>query len=258
MFLTTKLTFLGVGGWISDPILNYTSFAIFSKSNDWILVEAGEGVYASLRRCGLDLDSKFKGVIISHRHGDHFLGLPTILQIAKHKGFEKINIFSITDVGKALEKLLEISGSLNVLDIVNFKAIDYGSKISIGNEFGIEFIEALHPIPAASIKIYVDDICIVYSGDTVYNPRLIEFAKGCKMLIHEASGYSEEAHRYGHSTYRDAIEIALKSGVKILTLIHFYLYPQPIEIPIDADIAKLKILVPYPCQTIEINNYNPL
>ena len=240
----TKIVFLGVGGWISNPVLGYTSFAVFSDSGKWVLVEAGEGVYSSLRRCGLDIDNNLKAVIISHRHGDHILGLPTILQMAKHRGVNRVVVVSIDDVGKAIKSLLEASGSQNVLDVLSFVSLGYNQVMDFEG-FKIEFIEAVHTVPAASIKIVVDGKCIVYSGDTIYNPKLVEFAKNCDVLIHEASGYIEEAHRYGHSTYLDAIDIAVKSGVKRLVLIHFYLWPQPIKTPIDKD---LEILIPHPCQ----------
>ncbi|MEL9940921.1 MAG: MBL fold metallo-hydrolase [Ignisphaera sp.] len=244
----TKIVFLGVGGWISDPLLGYTSFVIVNSSGNWILVEAGEGVYGAMRKCGLQIDDNFKGVVISHRHGDHVLGLPTLLQIANHLGYRKMLIVSIDDVIEAIVELLKASSSLNLLHLVDFIKIGFDKRVRVG-DFEIEFLEAIHTTPAASIKIIVDGKCIVYSGDTSYNPKLIEFARGCDILIHEASTYSEEAHRYGHSTYKDAINIAIKSNVKKLILIHFYLWPQPIKTPINED---LEILVPYPCQQINV------
>ncbi|MEM0027100.1 MAG: MBL fold metallo-hydrolase [Ignisphaera sp.] len=248
MFSIVKLVFLGVGGWISDPLLGYTSFAVFNSRGDWILVEAGEGVYRSMRECGLRLDSSFKGVLISHRHGDHILGVPTILQMTRHMGIERISIVSIDDVVKALAELLDASGSWSVAHIANFIRVNFNERFVLDG-FEIELIEAVHSVPTASIKILVDGRCIVYSGDTSYNPKLIEFAKGCDVLVHEVSTYGDEAHRYGHSTYRDAIDVAIRSGVKRLILIHFYQWPQPIKAPIHGDI---EILVSQPCQCIEI------
>lgn len=246
-----RIVFLGVGGWISEPFLGYTSFIVINNSGEWIVVEAGEGVYTSMRRCGFDLDNMFRGVIVTHRHGDHILGLPTILQIARHKGFRRITIVSIYNAINAIRDLLEASGSQDLLNIADLRPIEMRRRIDVGG-FGIEFTEAIHPIPAASVKIYVDGGCMVYSGDTAYNPALAEFTKGCRLLIHEASGYYSEAYRYGHSSYTDAIKIALRAGVDILTLIHFYIQPQPIDTSNIRESNRLKILLPQPCTSIEL------
>uniref|UniRef100_A0A7J3Z8E0 MBL fold metallo-hydrolase n=1 Tax=Ignisphaera aggregans TaxID=334771 RepID=A0A7J3Z8E0_9CREN len=243
-----KVVFLGVGGWISDPLLGYTSFAIVNSKRKWILVEAGEGLFRYMRICGLGLGEELAGVVVSHRHGDHILGIPTLLQMAKHTGLKKLRVVSIRDVLTAVLQLVEVSGSQNTLNILELVEVGLGERIRL-EDFEIEFAEAVHTLPAVSMKIYSEGKCIVYSGDTAYNPKLIQFAKNCDMLIHEASGYSEEAHRYGHSTYQDAIEAAAKSNVKKLVLIHFYQWPSSVKTPIQ---EKLDILIPHPCQEIEL------
>ncbi|MEM2528117.1 MAG: ribonuclease Z [Ignisphaera sp.] len=246
-----RVVFLGVGGWISEPFLGHTSFAVVGSSGEWIVVEAGEGLYASMRRCNFDLDDVFRGVVVSHRHGDHILGLPTILQMAKHRGFGKVMVISIDDAIDAVRELLDATGSQNVFDIADLRAVEMRKRVDVGG-FGIEFIDAIHSVPAASVKIYVDGLCIVYSGDTVYNPELARFARGCRLLIHEASGYYEEAYRYGHSSYTDAIATAIEAGVDILALVHFYLQPQPVATSSIKGGSSLKILVPQPCTSIEL------
>ncbi|MDK6028627.1 MBL fold metallo-hydrolase [Ignisphaera sp. 4213-co] len=243
-----KILFLGVGGWISNPLLGYTSFAVINSKGNWILVEAGEGAYQNIVKCGLKINDNLKGIVISHRHGDHILGLPTILQIAKHLGIKEVTIIGIDDVIEAVSELITASASQNTANIVKAIRLDFGEKIKI-DDFEIEFLESVHTIPAASIKIIANGKCIVYSGDTSYNPRLADFARKCDVLIHEVSSYSEEAHKYGHSTYKDAFEIALKSNVKTLVLTHFYQWPQPIKTPIE---GSMEILVPHPCQILEI------
>ena len=64
---------------------------------------------------------------------------------------------------------------------------------------------------------------IVYTGDTRPSERIAEFSKGADILIHDAtfdSEFEEEAGREGHSTAKQAAEIALKAGVKRLYLFH--------------------------------------
>ena len=64
---------------------------------------------------------------------------------------------------------------------------------------------------------------IVYTGDTRPSEKIVEFARGADVLIHDATlgpEFEEEAAEDGHSTVNQAAEVALKAGVKRLYLFH--------------------------------------
>jgi ribonuclease Z len=64
---------------------------------------------------------------------------------------------------------------------------------------------------------------LVYPGDTRPTPSVIEMAHGADLLIHEATFTEEErerAHETGHSTARQAAEMARMAGVRQLVLTH--------------------------------------
>lgn len=101
---------------------------------------------------------------------------------------------------------------------------------------------------------------IVYTGDTRFSQRIIEFARHADLLIHDATfdqSLVERAHDEGHSTAREAAEAALQAEARMLALFHISpryhgreetllseakkLFPNTI---LPSDLEKLEI--PYP------------
>lgn len=242
-----KIVFVGVGGWISDPYLGFASVLVEAK-NSSILIDAGEGVYKALKLCGYDVDN-LNVVVITHRHGDHILGFPTLALTSMHKGIKKLKVVTHKDVVDSIVNLFKIIGIEYALDIIDFVLVKPGDSLEL-SPFTLYFTESMHTVPSIFTKIYVEDKCIAYSGDTRYNPSIVEFIKNCDVLIHEVADYSSKADLYGHTNYVDAMKIASEAHVKIFVPIHFYQRPLPIDV--EPLMNKLKIFVPMPCAVLEI------
>lgn len=220
-----RLYFLGLGGWASNPLINHTSILLVTKQSK-ILIDAGECVYNSLRVCTPFDVSDLDYVVITHRHGDHLLGLPTILQHAKRLGI-RVKIVGPHDVYEAIKGLLESIGIPKYVSLIDFTVIESGAKLYLG-DISVTAVEASHTIPALMFRFDVDGRCIAYSGDSSLNTNFVSMINGCDVLVHEASvddEFKSEALKYGHSTVDDAVRVAEEAGVKRLVLVHRGLNP---------------------------------
>ncbi len=76
---------------------------------------------------------------------------------------------------------------------------------------------------------------IVYTGDTAPFDELADFAKDADVLVHEATveaSLEEQMNRFGHSSARQAAELAKRANVRKLMLVHIsprYKSPEPIK-----------------------------
>ncbi len=241
-----KLFFLGLGGWASNPFMNHTSVLLVSECSR-VLIDVGECTYSSLRMCTpydvKDLDY----VVITHRHGDHILGLPTILQHARRLG-TKVRVVGLNDVYDAIKELLRSVGIPNYSSIVEFTVVDSRGKLWL-DRIALTTVSASHPIPALMFRFDVDGICIAYSGDSSPNQDFVDLIRGCDVLIHEASfedEFRDEALRHGHSTVGDAVRIAEEAGVRRLVFIHRDLNPLTLRS------TSVPIVLVHRCDVLEI------
>ncbi len=95
-----------------------------------------------------------------------------------------------------------------------FRRLQKGEKIKVDGKSITPKMVLGEPRPGRKITI---------SGDTAPCNALISFAGKSDVLIHDAtfdSSFKEKANEYGHSTARQAGEIAKKAGVEKLFLIH--------------------------------------
>lgn len=300
-----QIVFLGTSGSWPTPKRNVSAVAV-KRGPEIVLFDCGEGTQRQFMQSRLSFMQTAR-VFLSHFHGDHFLGLPGLVQSMSMNGREApLEVYGPRGVERLVGELLSL-GYFTPGFAVKAKELPPGERVDCG-EYVVEGFEAVHTVPCMSYvleekprpgrfslkrakalgipegplysrlqegetvtvggrTVRPNDVLgpprrgrkIVYTGDTMPHDLLIERARRADVLIHDATSdatLEEKANRYGHSSSRQAAEIARKAEVGLLVLTHLSpRYEDPTTILEDArkvfentKVAEdfLEIEVPYP------------
>ncbi|MBI3892655.1 MAG: STAS domain-containing protein [Candidatus Wallbacteria bacterium] len=235
-----RVKFWGTRGSIPTPeptAMRYggdTSCVEIRAGSTLLILDAGTGI----RKLGYTLmsDPFFKGkgyIFLSHFHWDHIQGIPFF-----QPGFVPGNEFSIHGAFKVDSRLEDaLRGQMGSL-YFPVKMSDMPSSVHF-----IELLEETitlgdcivtsrflnHPQGAFGYRVEDENAVVAYATDNEPWPdrhkdqKLHELAQDADLLIMDAQFTPEdyEAHRgWGHSTWRDCVEVAKAAGVKMLCLFH--------------------------------------
>ena len=250
--MSLRIQFWGTRGSIPSPgpqTVRYggnTPCVEVRTPDGWLIIlDAGTG----MRELGRSLLSRANGspikgdIFLTHAHWDHIQGIPFFAPI-----FQRGNHFTIWG-SHTLEGSIDriVRDQMNpVVFPVTFEELDATidfSAISDGKTeqrpgFEVSAFPVRHPGGALGYRftgttgrgrslVYVSDNELgsggKYETPTGWREKLVEFAKGAKVLIHDTTYTAEEYDHYrgwGHSTYDDALSLALEANVEQLILFH--------------------------------------
>ncbi|MDF1519042.1 MAG: MBL fold metallo-hydrolase [Brevefilum sp.] len=214
-----KVTFLGTASAIPDA--NHQNAHIVIKGgNRVVLVDCPGNPFVRLHQAKINPLS-ITDLILTHFHPDHVTGFPLLLMdlwLIKRKA--PLMIYGLPGV---LEKCKQMMGLYDWDEWNDFFPVTFvecpnieGSLLFASEEIKVWASPAEHLIPSISLKASFVEGSICYSGDTAPSNAVVNLAKGCDILIHEATG-----NENGHSSPGDAGKIAQTAGVKRLFLIHY-------------------------------------
>jgi len=232
------VNYLGTGSAVPGPGRDNTSLAL-DDGREVTLVDASGSPLKRLADAGITHD-RLSRVIITHEHLDHTFGYPSLLQslwLAGRK--EPLDVYAQRVTWRLLDQLtglyqVEREDAFPVRKHV----IESGERPFLETpEISVRAARGQHSVPSVGLRVETAGGSIVtYSSDTSPCDEIRELARGATVLIHEATflaGEEQQAARFGHSTARQAAEVAAAAGVERLVLIHF----TPVG---SEDLAKLR------------------
>ncbi|HHE04737.1 MAG TPA: ribonuclease Z, partial [candidate division WOR-3 bacterium] len=142
--------FLGTGGTHPTPQNNPPAIAV-KLDSEYILLDCGEGCVKGLYSLGIS-PLKITRIIITHFHGDHFFGLPSLLHTMalyeRKKDLEIIGPIGTIQIIKNLVKIFPYYPSYNLIA----REVSPGNFIEF-DKYIIRFGPADHTIEAISVRI---------------------------------------------------------------------------------------------------------
>ncbi|MGQ0646033.1 MAG: MBL fold metallo-hydrolase [Gemmatimonadaceae bacterium] len=223
---------------------NTTCLEVRTDDDHLVVFDAGTGIRDLGRSLVSDSDGQpIRGdLFFSHAHWDHIQGLPFFTP-----AFQSGNHFRLWG-SPSLESSLEVVLRQQMSPVVFPVAFD---QLSARMEFAqlghqkhtvggceVQTIHVRHPGSALGFRlapagddrrsmVFIPDNELDRDGDRAEDAStrdaLVEFARGAKVLIHDAmyTGTEYMDHRgWGHSSYRDAVDFAIAAEVETLVLFH--------------------------------------
>ncbi|XP_041072870.1 zinc phosphodiesterase ELAC protein 2 isoform X1 [Carcharodon carcharias] len=244
-----EVVFLGTGSAIPMKIRNVSSIILNIDATRSILLDCGEGTFGQLcRHYGNDVDTvlcNLSAIFVSHMHADHHTGLINILVerekalVSQGKVFSPVLLVGPLKIMSWLNQYhnhcQEILRHINIIparqlvegaEVTKFNAQDF--ILSLLKELELEKFQTCvvrHCRNAFGCALqHKSGWKIVYSGDTMPCPALVQTGQNANLLIHEATledGLEEEAVEKTHSTTSQAIDVGMKMNAKFIMLNHF-------------------------------------
>lgn len=228
-----ELVILGTAASIPDEDHENTHMAVVDDDTA-ILIDCVSSPAVRLAKAGIDF-AQVDDLILTHFHPDHVSGVPLLLMNMWLSG--RGAALRIYGLHHCLKRVEDMMGFYHWENWPNFFPVAFhrlpeseGILVLESEDVRILSSPVRHLVPTIGLRIEAGDGRVVaYSCDTEPSPAVVRLAQGADILFHEASGAT-----VGHSSARQAGEIARQAGVRQLYLIH---YP-PAELDPEATIAE--------------------
>jgi len=214
-----RIILLGVGTAVPD-IDRECTHMVWDGPGGPLLIDVGGSTYARLLRAGIDPQG-LRAILLTHTHADHVYGFPILLtQLFLAGRTEGIRVYGLPAALARAQSLIEASEISDYMVPVEWTEISPGGDLPLAAGYRLRTALTAHGRPCVAVRIEEDESgrAVVYSADTEPCPAVAELAHGAQILIHEAGAKEPSS---GHTTPRQAGQIAAGAGVGRLVLVHF-------------------------------------
>jgi ribonuclease Z len=172
-----NIIFLGTGGSWPTVKRNVTSIAV-KRGSEVILFDCGEGTQRQFQKSKLS-HMQISKIFITHFHGDHFLGLPGLIQTMQLNDRDKpLHVYGPKGMIRLLQQLLSLGYFKPGYKIVAHEVVD-GDVLDF-DDYAIRVLRVKHGVPA-----------IAYSLEEKKRPGKFDKPKALRLGIPEGPLFSK-------------------------------------------------------------------
>ncbi|TLM76671.1 MAG: MBL fold metallo-hydrolase [Actinobacteria bacterium] len=214
-----------------------------------VLLDCGHGVLANLQRVAdpLALDA----VVISHAHPDHFVdlyALHTMLRYAPQGPAGSLRLHAPAGLIDRMGALLSERGRASLAEAFDERGLVAGAPLAF-DDLTVTAFPVDHMEGSFALTVECAGRLVCYTGDTAPGAAILAAARGCDLLIAEATLPERYAGRAPHLSAREAGALAREAGAAALALVHIWPandreeilrdaeaeFPGPVSLPSEMD-----------------------
>jgi ribonuclease Z len=213
-----KVEFVGVGEALDETLPNNSQ--ILEWQDCRLLIDCGYAIPHALWKKHPEPDY-LNAIYLSHRHADHYFGLPSILLrfLEDHRS-KPLTIICPEGMKSVILEMIDLAyqGIFQKFDYgIQFKEVTAGTPFSY-RDATLDFAVSSHPVKNYAIRVSQDGKTYAYSGDGNFNPHTRELYSACSLLVHEAYALGYEPN--GHANISRLLDMAREQNVERLALTH--------------------------------------
>ena len=213
---------------------------IVTTEDQLFLVDCGEATQLQMERYKIK-KSKINHIFISHLHGDHYYGLPGLLNtFTLTNRTTPLHLYATPELKELIDLQLRVSSSSFGFEF-NFHPITTAETLLDLPGISVDCFPVSHRIPCwgfifktkgktarvkegETLREPIPPSSYAFCADSKYDESILEHIKGCNLVYHESTyldDQAEKAEARFHSTSTGAATIALKANAGRLLLGHF-------------------------------------
>ncbi len=186
-----ELRFIGTGNAFAPGGLCWNGFVV----NERFLFEAPPQALQSLNKLGMDANG-LDAVILSHHHGDHFLGLPSLLLQWKYFGRQRPVVIVGPPRTRELATDIALKVYPGVMDAgfeITWIEAEPGQRIAIAG-LELEALGVKHDrrlSGSLGFNAVLGGRRFAYTGDTAKCDAVLDMARHAEVLVSECASRAE-------------------------------------------------------------------